>query len=62
MAETMLLALAKESGVEDWQTLASKGEALSQDALDRLGLLADRHGFRLAGLDCRGAGNAELAR
>lgn len=62
MAETMLLALAKESGVKDWQSLASQGEALSQDALDRLGLLADRHGFRLAGIDCRGAGNAEPAR
>ncbi|MGK3648217.1 aminotransferase class III-fold pyridoxal phosphate-dependent enzyme [Pseudarthrobacter enclensis] len=62
MAETMLLALAKESGVEDWQSLASQGEALSQDALDRLGLLADRHGFRLAGIGSRGAANAEPAR
>lgn len=62
MAETMLLALAKESGVGDWQSLVSQGGALPQDALDRLGLLADRHGFRLAGIDSSGATDSEPAR
>lgn len=48
MAETMLLAVAKETGVHDWRTLISRGESLSLTALERFGSLADRHGFRLA--------------
>lgn len=51
MAETMLLALAKESGIPDWRSLLSRGESLAPEAIERLGALADHHGFRLAAID-----------